>query len=566
MCLLADTFQFFNCYEEATHYYKAAQELDTDFVSAMLSEARSTFKIGRKDEAVKLLRSGISKLEIQDPLPLELLIANRLLLAKWQRSLNQWEEAINTVNLNLTNTPNHVDSIYCKLEIYAERGNQQDCYKIFEDLTAWPWESTESESRDKDEQAEENTSESGTSSTPPIDHDAEVSSELDYDEDSDHRIPDGLDMFLNLLLIQNSDELLTASADGGKFHKTIEIAKEVDYHEIVEVRLASLSKIQNALGRFFEGEPPKDPDDAYNARVNLVLSRCCLAVYWTGLLYRVSFDEKNQNKAIEECEQAIYAWNSMNEIVRANRIGIERRIVEWLSSLYLEMAKLQPFDTEDEFFWIRKVKKLWTVQCTYGDKKSNQWTESFLLAAYHSSRKHSRKARGYLQSWVKQGFHLLDDEDPSNNNRGYDILSSALVLDNKPNALAAFSLAHRTWAVTHSGISASPENSADTEITTDKSLFGECNGGCGHEHYPSLDMYICKICVDVYLDIDCYTKVLNGKHLPWFCNPNHEFLHVPPWNPTKSVEIGEGMVEVGDEVISIQDWKNGLRKTWDIPA
>ncbi|KKZ61982.1 hypothetical protein EMCG_03539 [[Emmonsia] crescens] len=86
------------------------------------------------------------------------------------------------------------------------------------------------------------------------------------------------------------------------------------------------------------------------------------------------------------------------------------------------------------------------------------------------------------------------------------------------------------------------------------------------------DIYVCKDCVGVNLCKDCFDKLqadtLQGICLgpSVICNKSHEFLHVPSWNDEEAGRIPKGHVKAGEEVITIADWVNNMRREYGLAA
>jgi hypothetical protein len=49
------------------------------------------------------------------------------------------------------------------------------------------------------------------------------------------------------------------------------------------------------------------------------------------------------------------------------------------------------------------------------------------------------------------------------------------------------------------------------------------------------------------------------------CNKNHEMLHEPKHNEKELERVGKDNVKVGQKVISVKDWIQGIRVDWEIP-
>ena len=78
------------------------------------------------------------------------------------------------------------------------------------------------------------------------------------------------------------------------------------------------------------------------------------------------------------------------------------------------------------------------------------------------------------------------------------------------------------------------------------------------------DFYYCRQCPDIQFTPECLELLRQGKIRRHICDKDHDFFHVPPWDFEKAWKVGKGNVQVGEKVITVQDWLNGIRRDWGI--
>jgi len=91
-----------------------------------------------------------------------------------------------------------------------------------------------------------------------------------------------------------------------------------------------------------------------------------------------------------------------------------------------------------------------------------------------------------------------------------------------------------------------------------------CDGICETEYSYTDDWYACIDCADVLFNSYCLEKLRAGTLGRLICNKDHEMVHYPKYNPKKLKAIGKGNVEVGGKVMSVEDWKAGIRTSYGL--
>ncbi|KAB2569495.1 hypothetical protein DBV05_g11837 [Lasiodiplodia theobromae] len=98
-------------------------------------------------------------------------------------------------------------------------------------------------------------------------------------------------------------------------------------------------------------------------------------------------------------------------------------------------------------------------------------------------------------------------------------------------------------------------------------LGNTCDGNCNKQWAYADDIYVCKDCIDVQFCAGCVDKLRAGTLERQICGRDHAFLHVPKWTDIAAADeaaggVPKGVVRVGDEVLAIKDWINGIRVKW----
>ncbi|KAL4940945.1 hypothetical protein BDV06DRAFT_12388 [Aspergillus oleicola] len=189
---------------------------------------------------------------------------------------------------------------------------------------------------------------------------------------------------------------------------------------------------------------------------------------------------------------------------------------------------------------------------------------SRLLARYHALQGNHEKAKSILRPYVKASFDLLSDDDPLNDWWAYNDLAVLFIFaDKDADALAAWSL------IPPNNDIGAIDNSANLENDDHKlegSMYNICDGDCGTKWTYADNFYFCKLCDYIQFDKQCLDKIRDGTLKLGFCNPEHEMLHVPAYDPAERRRVGEGNVKVGEEIISVEEWLQRVRTDWGLKS
>ena len=244
-----------------------------------------------------------------------------------------------------------------------------------------------------------------------------------------------------------------------------------------------------------------------------------------------------------------------------------------------------------------------------------------LVGRYYSAVGDIEKAKDEIRPSVDVGIKLLSDEDPENDWQGYVKLADALMhYRDDANAIAAWSLIQPTEGLpiavaametnsrsasnaglmngdlqssTPNGAVVEPALTSDAQkeesegddsedaasfkppplrrantSRTTRSMQGpihyNCDGRCGKSWTYSDDVYVCRECVDVQFDAGCIEKLRQGNIGRDICDPSHTFMYVPPWDIDSLKRAQQGKVLVGDQVLEVNEWLNGIKREWGL--
>lgn len=260
------------------------------------------------------------------------------------------------------------------------------------------------------------------------------------------------------------------------------------------------------------------------------------------------------------------------------------KTVREICSAYVQLIKAKIGDLKEHVNELERLRKDQNEAINGSDYRTAiQVARACHLAGQHDA------ARKIIKPFVQLAFELLEDSSPRNDWTGYDLLAEmvAPVSDDNHNASAAWYLAMRssspkrsdtadksvsakiTPAGTHDEYDNSDTESDDNGIdsSSHSRSFGirfRCSGHCGRGWMGRIedDMWVCKDCADVQFDAGCLGRLRKGELERRICNLDHEFILVPKWDDAVENSLGEDKVKVGDEIVSVGDWKSRLRKLY----
>lgn len=196
------------------------------------------------------------------------------------------------------------------------------------------------------------------------------------------------------------------------------------------------------------------------------------------------------------------------------------------------------------------------------------------------------EARELLKPFIKDALAILFDDDPTNDMEGYADLGSAfLITGDDMNCLAVYhSQREYNDGVTVLKDGESPiggdqvqvdivageagedakegdetSDGVDMEPDEDDGTVGECDGICGNPFNNWDGVRWCRYCGWCFCE-ECFQLLQDGELPLNICGAHHDFLLVPRLKQ----KFKEGELLVGDQVMSADEWKAGIKKQWGL--
>lgn len=270
--------------------------------------------------------------------------------------------------------------------------------------------------------------------------------------------------------------------------------------------------------------------------------------HWYGVSL---FHHDRRNDAVKEWESVSSEleglWNDkdIESIVPLFTLNAEQ-----LATAYITMAyDKRPSEEEASLRLgnIEKCKQRMDQRPEYGDN----YLVLMLGRLYHVTG-HFQKARTSIRKYMRTASALLENDQDDDDWRGHFMLMEALLcLDDEENARAAWSLI----ATAHS-----------EELVCELSI--TCAGGCDWTWDGisdiDRDIYICKDCAHVQLEVDCFKKLRAGSWEERVCSSKHKLTKFPKMRPRDRRRVQSGHVLIRKMELKIGDWLDKIRETYSI--
>ncbi|KAG8533475.1 uncharacterized protein KY384_002258 [Bacidia gigantensis] len=324
----------------------------------------------------------------------------------------------------------------------------------------------------------------------------------------------------------------------------------------------------------------------------LATQRCELAIFLDRHAFRTS-------KAIVTFELVLESIASRKSV---NSFEDQRHTaVKYLAQLYYNEAVATRSQDKPSEHWISKLQGLAkSGVAPDGEDVYSTRIASTMLGLWYRNHGKESEAKACLRPRFLEGIDMLTDDDPANDQFGYDVLSEILLkAGDRENAGAALAVTTapldklksiRSTKEKAAGQSlnsnAGEEDStpalpaeeskpnttpADTSSpsppTTKRSLpsaqkplfIYECDGNCKRKVEDWTAFYVCEICIDTAFCDQCIELVKTAR-LPFKkCHANHIFYQAYPLEE-KADEIAS--VVVDGKVLPRKEWLEGLRREW----
>ncbi|GLA15441.1 hypothetical protein AnigIFM62618_001981 [Aspergillus niger] len=310
--------------------------------------------------------------------------------------------------------------------------------------------------------------------------------------------------------------------------------------------------INAAKTRVAQGRKANKPEEEWRAQI------CQIELmYHLALLY---YDNSAGN--LDRVELAINQWlailhmNANDDFIVADR---KARAGSELAIVCFEKALQYP---NTAAIYLEQLENVAALKL--GEDTIHGTHPARLLARYHALQGDEQKVKNVLRGYIKQNLDLLSDDDPLNDWQGYNGLAMHFMFaGHDADALAAWSL------ITPDDATGNTENLTMSD-TTERKLEGPlrdiCDGACGIYWTFANNFYLCKECDYIKFDQRCLDNLRNGTMKLKICNKDHEMLHIPAYDPVERRRIGDGNVKVGEEILSVKEWLQRIRKGWGIQS
>ena len=246
-----------------------------------------------------------------------------------------------------------------------------------------------------------------------------------------------------------------------------------------------------------------------------------------------------------------------------------------LAKIYLRKA-LEQHDSGNHGLAVEYVNKMSEMVPEQIPETNLICPPCFYAVRYYHRQGDSKTARQVIHNALEIALELLSDDDASN-----DIYAHLKIRymctafgdkDNTATAMAMSMLSEHAYDVGRKAKEnrhkETKEAPLDTEIGEDGNrkfdtdFTQECDCGCDYRSKNPGGVWFCKDCITVVLTSDCRHKLLQGEFMQNVCSRSHDHFYVPEWDINRLKKVPVGYVPWGDEDISMEQWKQILRKEY----
>lgn len=267
---------------------------------------------------------------------------------------------------------------------------------------------------------------------------------------------------------------------------------------------------------------------------------------WLELCLATIYDQY-----LGEKMEAARTWDKIIETFAGSKeqtgMGDVKRLASFfLARYYYDRALNAGVGSNDAEEHVQKLEKLAKPRARSVNDTSGFISASFsavALGQWYRLNGLNENARACCLPSVQESLQMLSDDDPENDELAYYNLANVLMaVGDDKNAIATYCLRSQ------------PANSEYAAFI--------CDGSC-YDAFTSFDnVYMCRYCFDIGFCEDCMKLMNDGKMRLDVCSPLHQWLYIPPmpsiFQGDKSYVIFDGIV------VNFEDWKNGLRREWQI--
>lgn len=261
--------------------------------------------------------------------------------------------------------------------------------------------------------------------------------------------------------------------------------------------------------------------------------------YYYGLaLFYLPLGEKGIKDAMLLWEKNLEEDRGRNESI----VQIVDKTTEQLVYSYISSAKKaarRPGFTAEKH--IDKIRQLKMRKDDALGRETHYLT--LLLGRAYTVAGQKEAARECVRKYISAGVELLSDDISENDGQAYLMLSEALTpLEDDVNARAALLMF----------------------LNLGYGDDAQCDGACGNRLRDAgiSTMSVCRDCVDVGFDDQCFAKLGKIKAENQVCGKDHDYLHYTKEMAERAKGAPSGFVLLGDKQYSIHNWLEKLKAVY----
>ena len=290
-----------------------------------------------------------------------------------------------------------------------------------------------------------------------------------------------------------------------------------------------------------------------------------------------------------DIEKAERLWEKLAQLPitstpNADIASTRAMVSDCLAFITFDKAMEAGRDSPEANLYIEKLRKL--SISTSSARKENKTTfslnfASIALGMLYRLGGQLEEAEACFRPYIKQALDFLSDDDLTNDVEGCTMLFNDLVkVGDDENSIALVLLIYSNAYIKENNATeiVSDEESLEIgasegtegrsgnkktpgEVELEEDISSTCDNPTCKENSSREDFNICSICPNGRMYCDSCLKRVRERSLPFrVCNPSHRYLSLK----LPSKRIPEGMMLVGDALITFEEWKENLKRQWKI--
>ncbi|KAI6781658.1 uncharacterized protein J7T54_003923 [Emericellopsis cladophorae] len=281
----------------------------------------------------------------------------------------------------------------------------------------------------------------------------------------------------------------------------------------------------------------------------------------TALVYSRDFDE-----AIEVFEQiSLVEYRPRGNVPTRSAHALS---FQKLASLYKGMALRAGITSSGADRWIQKLEYVQAKQSAHRNQDlpasmlgSDVNAAAIYLALFYRLRGRKRDAEKLLSALILESCEILEDEDLQNDQFALENLLKLFVAAGDDGNALALAVSMRRLNP-EASLSTPGDSPVHTRLEPKLPDIQSSSRSCANclEIVPSnAEFFICHFCLDAFCGRCLHKKIQPGTDKTSLCQPDHEWMEVPPLQRV----LHTGQVLKDAEVMSYQDWKHTIRERWE---